>query len=139
MAEKEHHFINSEDTFICPDCHTLMRYKYAGIYVCDSCGKEELNDFGKVKKYLDENGPTNAIELSAQTGVRRSTIGQFLRLGRVEIPENSPIFIHCKSCGIPIRFGNYCSNCVHSKNIQGAFIGEVAKSANSKMRFIDSE
>ncbi len=130
---------SDDSQFWCPECHILMQYKYAGKFVCEKCGCEQYNDFGKIKKYLDENGPTNAVELSANTGVRKSKIGEYLRLGRVEIPENSSVFIHCKSCGVPIRFGNYCANCVHSKNIQGAFIGEVAKSANSKMRFLDSE
>lgn len=117
-----------------------MKYKYAGIYSCEQCGAEKLNDFGKIKKYLNENGPTNAIDLSANTGVRRSRIGEFLRMGKVEIPENSPVFIHCKGCGVAIRFGNYCANCVHTKNIQGAFIGDTAKgTSNEKMRFIDMD
>lgn len=138
--EQQKQGLFSDDShFICPECNQLMKYKFAGKYVCEKCGTEQLNDFGKIKKYLDENGPTNAIELSAQTGVRRSKIGEYLRLGRIEIPENSSVFIHCKSCGVSIRYGNYCANCVHSKNIQGAFIGEVAKSASSKMRFLDNE
>lgn len=131
-----------DGNFICPNCETLMKYKYSGIFVCENCGAEELNDFGKVKKYLEENGPTNAIDLAAKTGVRRSKIGEFLRLGKVEIPENSSVFIHCKSCGTAIRFGNYCAACVHAKNIQGAYIGDVAKIAKGspeKMRFLDLE
>lgn len=128
-----------ESNFVCPNCGTLMKYKYRGIFVCENCGTEELNDYGKVKKYLDENGPTNAIELAAKTGVRRSKIGEFLRLGKVEIPENSTTFIHCKGCGTAIRFGNYCANCVHTKNIQGAYIGDVAKCDPQKMRFLDLE
>ena len=67
----------------------LMKYKHSGLYVCEKCGAEELNDFGKIKRYLDKHGPTNAIDLAANTGVRRSRIGEFLRLGKVEIPENT--------------------------------------------------
>ncbi len=131
---------DDDNHFICPNCNILMKYKYAGIYSCEQCGAEKLNDFGKIKKYLNENGPTNAIDLSANTGVRRSRIGEFLRMGKVEIPENSPVFIHCKGCGVAIRFGNYCANCVHTKNIQGAFIGDTAKgTSNEKMRFIDMD
>lgn len=139
MTQERVTTLNDDSQLICPNCKILMKYKYAGKYICEKCGAEELNDFGKVKKYLEENGPTNAIELSAKTGVRRSKIGEYLRLGRVEIPENSNVFIHCKACGVPIRFGNYCANCVHTKNIQGAFIGEIPKSATSKMRFLDNE
>lgn len=139
MTQNNIGIFSDNSQFMCPNCNILMKYKYAGIYVCEKCGAEELNDFGKIKKYLAENGPTNAVELSAKTGVRRSKIGEYLRLGRVEIPENSSVFIHCKGCGVPIRFGNYCANCVRSKNIQGAYIGEVAKNADNKMRFLDTE
>lgn len=140
MAERQIKQFSDDKQFVCPECKIPMKYKYAGLYVCEKCGAEELNNFGKIKRYLEEHGPTNAIELSAQTGVSRSLIGEYLRLGRVEIPENSSVFIHCKGCGVPIRFGNYCAACVHSKNIEGAYIGDVAKTAvHSKMRFIDSE
>ena len=88
---------------------------------------------------LFRSGPTNAIDLAANTGVRRSRIGEFLRLGKVEIPEGSATFIHCKSCGTAIRFGNYCANCVHTKNIQGAYIGDTPKKVPEKMRFLDLE
>lgn len=130
---------SDDANFVCPNCDILMKYKHSGLYVCEKCGAEELNDFGKIKRYLDKHGPTNAIDLAANTGVRRSRIGEFLRLGKVEIPENSATFIHCKSCGTAIRFGNYCATCVHTKNIQGAFIGDTPKNAPEKMRFLDLE
>ncbi len=34
---------------ICPNCNSHMRYKYGGIFVCDKCGTETTNDYGKVK------------------------------------------------------------------------------------------
>ena len=34
---------------ICPNCNSNMRYKYGGIFVCDKCGTETTNDYGKVK------------------------------------------------------------------------------------------
>ena len=52
-----------DSQFWCPECHILMQYKYAGKFVCEKCGSEQYNDFGKIKKYLDENGPTNACLL----------------------------------------------------------------------------
>lgn len=130
---------SDDANFVCPKCDILMKYKHGGLYVCEKCGAEQLNDFGKVKKYLNDHGPTNAIDLAANTGVRRARIGEFLRLGKVEIPENSTTFIHCKSCGTAIRFGNYCANCVHTKNIQGAYIGDTPKKKLEKMRFLDLE
>lgn len=143
MAERTREYrvkrFTDDANFVCPNCDILMKYKHGGLYICEKCGAEQLNDFGKVKKYLNEHGPTNAIELAAKTGVRRSRIGEFLRLGKVEIPENSPIYIHCRSCGTAIRFGDYCASCVHAKNIQGAFIGDTPKKVPEKMRFLDFE
>ena len=81
---------------ICPNCNSNMRYKYGGIFVCDKCGTETTNDYGKVKKYLDEHGPTNAIDLAQQTGVSSSKISAYLREGKLEIPENSTVFLHVR-------------------------------------------
>ena len=44
-----------------------------------------LDDYGKVRKYLDENGPSTSIEISEETGVKRSVIEEFLKVGRLEV------------------------------------------------------
>ncbi len=136
--------LQDDSQIICPECGVFMKYTYGGRFVCEKCGAEQLNDYGKIKEFLQEHGPTNAIELSSQTGVKRSKITQFLREGKVEIPENSPIYIHCRKCGVAIRYGNYCSKCAHSNNIQGAYVGEIPKyiqngDSSGKMRFMDTD
>ena len=124
---------------ICPNCNSNMRYKYGGIFVCDKCGTETTNDYGKVKKYLDEHGPTNAIDLAQQTGVSSSKISAYLREGKLEIPENSTVFLHCKGRGTPIRFGEYCTRCAKSTDIKGAYIGDIPKSHEAKVRFMNEK
>ena len=103
----------SDDTVTtCEQCSGAMQYKGSGRYVCEECGSEVLNDFGKVKKYINDNGPSNAITISQGTGVSRQKIRNFLRDGRVEIVEDSAAgVLFCHACGIPIRAGKYCQRC----------------------------
>lgn len=138
MKEKDYHLtLPAQDTNqFCPNCSLQMRYKYSGIFVCDKCGTELMSDYGKIKKYLNENGPTNAIELAKKTGISPSKISAFLREGKLEIPEKSNIFIHCLGCGTPIRFGEYCSRCAQSSDIHSAYIGDIPKNHDAKVRFL---
>lgn len=127
----------------CKKCGGKMVYQYTGLYKCETCGYEELDDFGKVRKYLDEHGPTPAITISEATGVDRSVINTFLKTGRVEIPESSPQFIQCERCGTDIRYGRFCPACANilaGKEKKGYLVedvGEVPKNATGKMRYLD--
>lgn len=97
----------------CEKCSGGMQYKGSGRYVCQECGAEFLNDFGKVKKYINDHGPSNAVTISEGTGVSRRKIRDFLRDGRVEIVEDAAAGVSfCLSCGLPIRSGNYCQKCL---------------------------
>ncbi|MGN1206566.1 MAG: hypothetical protein ACI4SQ_06215 [Eubacterium sp.] len=137
MNQKQSYIVLSgdESQLVCPECSCLMRYKYGGIFVCDTCGTESTNDYGKVKKYLEEHGPTNAFDLSQGTGVSSSKISSYLREGKLEIPENSEIFLHCKGCGTPIRFGEYCVRCAKSLDLKGSYVGDIPKNRGGKLRF----
>lgn len=132
----------------CPDCCIQMVYKHSGIYECPECGQLDTDDFGKVKTFLDEHGPTPASIVSKETGVPMITIDEFLKIGKVEIPENSDFFIKCEKCGTDIRYGRYCPDCI--KNISGKIkgilvddvVGEKPKrkpnsTSSDKMFFLD--
>ncbi len=129
---------------ICSRCGTELRYRSHGEYICDHCGNVERDDFGKVRHFIELNGPTPAILISEGTGVAIDIINRFLRQGRVEIPEGSDMYIKCENCGTDIRFGRYCPACAAklTKKLQGAFeAGEVPKSKvksedDSKMHFL---
>ena len=112
----------------CLQCSGKMIYKGSGCYVCESCGEEILTDFGKVKRFIQTYGPSNAITISRETGVSRGKIQQFLREGRVEVVEDGLSNVSfCVSCGVPIRSGKYCNVCqsrmagVASRVEQGVF------------------
>lgn len=82
MGEERH--LSDDSMLICNKCHTIMNYKYSGIFSCPNCGREQLDDFGKVKKYLQTYGPANALVISSMTGVSRSKINEMLREERLE-------------------------------------------------------
>lgn len=126
----------------CEKCGGRLVYKYSGIYECEGCHIEVYDDFGRVKKYIEDHGPAPANEISQNTGVGLSTINKFLRAGRVEIPEGSGFYISCAICGAPIRYGKYCMECaVKSANGErkGVFMeeaGERVKGDTSKMHYL---
>lgn len=127
----------------CERCNKKLEYIGSGKYECEACKHIMMDDFGKVKAYIDENGPASAVELSAMTGVRKSLIESFLKKGRLEIPEGSDFYISCEKCGCNIRYGRYCPDCMAQMN-KGfkAFFHEDAgerpkNSKKGKMHFLN--
>ena len=88
MKERKNVFAK-ETVTVCDKCSGHMMYKGGGCYVCESCGEEYLTDFGKVKRFINTYGPSNAITISRETGVSRHKIQEFLRDGRVEVVEDA--------------------------------------------------
>lgn len=129
----------------CGKCGMEMKYAYGETYVCPGCGEVVLTDFGKVKQYLDANGPQPAIIISEKTGVPIDYINKMLREGRIEIPDGSEIYIKCESCGTDIRYGRFCPECMQKivKNLNKALwmpeVGERPKIKNNtgKMRTVE--
>lgn len=113
----------------CKLCGGKMFYSSGGRYRCQECSYEELDDFGKVKNYLEENGIAPAVVVSRATGVEQEIIDLFLKKGRIEIPEGSNYYLKCEKCGCSIRYGRYCPQCVKSMagGIKGAFLEEMGE------------
>ena len=95
----------------CSKCGTMMKYLALGEFRCPACGNEEMDDYGKIRKYLDAHGTASAAEIETATGVRRSVINDYLKKGRLEITDGSSVFLKCEICGRDIRFGRVCQNC----------------------------
>ena len=96
---------------ICHTCNGKLMYIGGGKYRCEKCNIEFYDDFGKIKEFLDEHGPAPALLIAEKTGVKLDLIDLFLRKGRLEIIENSPVYINCEKCGCAIRYGRYCPHC----------------------------
>lgn len=130
---------------VCECCKGKMLYVHSGMYRCNICGHEVLDNFGKVKRFLEENGPMPVLAISQATGVNMETIEYFLRKGRVEIPDGSRFYIKCEKCGCNIRYGRFCPDCIRelAGGIMNLFyedIGEKPKSmgtVHGKMHFLN--
>ena len=108
---------------ICRKCGGKLFYEGNGTYKCHDCGETEMDDFGKIKQYLEKNGATPAVQIAEDTGISINVINVFLRDGRLEIPEGSKIYIKCERCGCALRFGRYCADCTRqlAGEIKGAY------------------
>ena len=96
----------------CEECHGKLFYTGSGKYNCADCGHEMMDDFGKVKAFLEKNGPSPMLVIAEATGVNVDVIDFFLRKGRIEIIEGSQFYINCEKCGCAIRYGRFCPDCV---------------------------
>lgn len=139
--------ITYEEAKRCPSCGANMKYIYGETYECPECGRKELSDFGKVKEFLDANGPQPAAIISDATGVSLYVIDTYLKQGRVEIPDGSDVYIRCQNCGTEIRYGRFCPECMMkmtnnlSKAIWNPDMGEKPKlkrDASGRMHTLDS-
>ena len=113
----------------CALCSDKLFYIGGGKYKCQSCDHIEYDDFGKVKAYLDENGPRPALEVSEATGVSMAILDVYLKNGRVEIPEGSKLYLDCEKCGCSIRYGRYCPECARALagNMHKVFLENVGE------------
>ena len=135
---------NEGETKICDRCGRIFLYYGFGHYYCPACKILDEEDFTKVKDYIYDHGVASALEVSENTGISLDRINQYLREGRLEIPEESPIFIKCEMCSTDIRSGRLCQECAsklsHAMRIEMNFddtqIGRVPKKLTGKRRFI---
>lgn len=116
----------------CPLCQNRMQYISGGRYRCSFCGTEALDDFGKIKAFLEQNGPTPSVIIAQQTGLSVETIESYLKRGMVEIPEGEAYYLQCEKCGCDIRYGRFCIDCAMgrmqaNKKVTYQDIGEKPK------------
>lgn len=128
----------------CQACSGRMEYKGSGVYICEECGNEYVTDFGKVKRFLEEKGPSNAVTISRETGVSRRAISEFLKAGRIEVVESSEIFSFCLRCGVAIRTGTLCAACAKKQAAggrKGAYnvLADGNQRQRGEMRFVNND
>lgn len=141
-------FIMERRPVFCKKCKGKLFYQNGGMYQCQDCGAEELDDFGKIKEFLEENGPAPATEIAEATGIPIEIINLFLKYGRLEILEGSRFYIQCEKCGCALRYGRFCHDCAReiTGKLMGAayeLTGEKPKAGrmktNDRMRFLNSK
>ncbi|MBR1931748.1 MAG: hypothetical protein IJ833_09825 [Lachnospiraceae bacterium] len=102
----------------CEKCSGVMVYQGVGEYKCERCGFIDYDDYGKVRCYIEKRKGATAMEVEAATGVSQRTIRRMLKDARIEVANDSQMFLRCELCGKSIRSGRYCAECemkVHRK------------------------
>ncbi len=94
----------------CRRCRKLFSYSI-GPGICDACKQLDEEDFEKVRKFVRDFPGASIQEVSAATEVSQNAIHKYLRDGRLEVSEDSPIAIQCENCGARIRSGRFCVPC----------------------------
>lgn len=124
----------------CSRCGAQMRYMALGDFHCPRCGNEEQDDYGKIRTFLDENGPSPSTIIQSATGVSREVIDDFLRRGKLEVSDGSAHFLKCEECGCDIKYGRVCPACAKKgvSKIKGFLKEEVGEEPTpiAKMRFV---
>ncbi len=115
----------------CKQCGEMMVFKGLGEYVCENCGVQEFDDYGKVRNYIDSHRGATAIEVEKATGVSAKAIRAMLREERLEVSKDSKLFLKCEHCGTNILSGRYCEKC--AKLVQGLM--QQQKAVTTKKNF----
>ncbi|MDD5948530.1 MAG: MerR family transcriptional regulator [Lachnospiraceae bacterium] len=102
---------NQKNLRVCRKCRRFFEYQNIGYGLCPDCTRIDNENFEKVKDYLIDHGAATAQEISNALDISEIVIYQYLRDGRIEIPDNSPIYIKCELCHADIRYGKYCPEC----------------------------
>ena len=121
--------IRKNKTTECELCREKLVHMGGGRYKCERCDHVILDDFGKIKQFLEENGTATIAVIAQQTGVKIDVIEMYLKKGRVEISEDSNFYLKCEKCGCSIRSGRYCISCAKelSQGIQRILYNEVGE------------
>ena len=92
---------------ICSKCSGPFEYMGAGEYKCKNCGNIEYDDYGKVRKFVDEHGPAPYHVVKKATGVNGKLVREYL-----DTPSSKVSFDRkCSRCGCRIATGRLCSSC----------------------------
>lgn len=134
------------DVRICPSCKKMFQY-VGGPVLCAKCREAEEEMFKKVKDYLRENPGAEFGEINKETGVTLKLIEKFLKEGRLEVIEGSPLQIKCEKCGRKISSGRYCNACRKKMNktiekMRQSMLPEIKKDIEdekARMRYLKSD
>ena len=95
---------------LCERCLGRMVYIDAGVYRCQICGSEALDDLGKIRHFVEQNGAMPVDEIVKSTDVSRELIELCLKDGKLEMPKEQ-FTMKCGRCGCGIPSGRFCRKC----------------------------
>lgn len=71
--------------FRCEKCGGRYKKCLKGIYECENCGQRAMDDYGKVRLYVEENPGATIAEVVVNTGVSRQLVKQMVEDGKFDL------------------------------------------------------
>ena len=129
----------------CRVCGGIFNY-VVGEQICPKCKETREAKFQQVKAYLQENRGANIQNVADDCEVEPSLIKKWLREGRLELTEDSPLALSCEGCGARIRSGRFCDKCQYQVRTEltglqpakGAIGDHARRTPSAKMHFLDN-
>lgn len=129
----------------CRGCGRIFNY-VVGPVLCQQCRDELEKKFQSVKDYIRENPGASITDVALECDVTSAQIQQWLRSERLEVTEDSSIFLNCENCGANIRSGKFCDKCKNqiASGLKDAIKSQepvseakkLVKDTSSKMRYL---
>ena len=110
----------------CQRCKKIFRYS-VGPQLCESCKRLDEEDFEKVRTFVREFPGATIQEVSRETEIATNMIYRYLKEGRLEVSESSPIALQCENCGVRIKSGRFCSSCTNKLANEMINVGQSLK------------
>ena len=99
--------------------------------VCQSCVKEEDDNYLKIFHYLSTRPGATASEIAQSTEVDIKEIYRYVRENRLRLVKIEA-GLNCESCGIPISQGKICDKC--RQKLAEEMKGEIDKIRQHKAK-----
>ena len=130
----------------CRNCGRIFNY-ISGSILCQVCREKMEEKFQEVKEYIRAHPGVGIPEVSEACDIEASQIRQWLREERLEVTEDSAIFLSCEGCNAPIRCGRFCDKCkmdmttgfknaMRSNEPKMVAAPKKPTDANARMRFL---
>ena len=94
----------------CRSCGNIFNY-VVGQVICPACREKMEQKFQEVKEYIRSHKGVGINEVAEACDVDVAQIRQWLKDDRLEVTEDSAIYLTCEACGSPIRSGRFCEKC----------------------------
>ena len=124
----------------CRRCGKLFNY-IAGSKICPMCKEEIEQKFQEVKKYIQQNGRCDMMEVCEACDVDSAQIQTWIRQERLQFSDDSPIKVACEGCGKMIGSGKYYPQCRDklAKNLNSMMTKNVTELKNEPHKTIDAK
>lgn len=118
------------ELFTCRKCRRLTNRLVGGL--CGACYSKQDELFTEVREYIYAHKKANMQEITREFNIEPLIIEKWIRDGRLEVTEDSPIKPVCERCGTSILTGKYCVEC------QGKVIKSLNQALEPSVKSVDT-